>query len=76
MVQVVGKGHLNDQTKIIASIFALKVRYFHESQIFQDFLLNNIRIPDNEVTSLSHQFATLCCIQMVNQKHRLVLSVE
>ena len=54
MVQVVGKGHLNDQTKIIASIFALKVRYFHESQIFQDFLLNNIRIPDNEVTSLSH----------------------
>ena len=38
----------------IGPSFALKVRYFHESQIFYDFLLNNIQIPGNEVTSLSH----------------------
>ena len=37
----------------IVPSYAHKVRYFHESQIFQDFILNNVQPPGNAVTSLA-----------------------
>ena len=80
MVRFVGKGHLNDQIKFITQILvrhmpiksdiSMKVRYF---RILFLITYNHLAM---QLLVLLNWFSTLCRIQMLHQKSKLVLLAE
>ena len=55
------------------SVICPKSQIFHESQIFQNFLLKYLAM---QLRVLLNWFATMCRIQMLHQKRRLILLAE